>query len=67
MDFILDNVDLLHTETYHELDESLQAELKHLEDWGRNAAQKTLGPTPDSFTELTDMTARIRLNTEVSI
>lgn len=66
IEFILDNPDLLQSETYHELGESLQAELTELESWGRNAAQKSLGPAPESFTELDDMAARMRLRTEVS-
>ena len=65
LEFILDNPDLLQTETYQELGESLQAELRDLGTWGRSAAQSSLGPTPDYFTELHDMAARMRIRTEV--
>ena len=67
VEFIIQNEELLHTKTFQELSEELQNELKELASWD----QRTVGiggdrPPPPGMWDLSDMTARMRLRTDVS-
>ena len=67
VEFIIQNEELLHTKTFQELSEELQNELKELASWD----QRTIGiggdrPPPPGMWDLSDMTARMRLRTDVS-
>ena len=63
----MQNGDLVRTKTFQELSEGLQSELRELVSWD----QRTVGiggdrPPPPGMWDLSDMTARMRLRTDVS-
>ena len=63
----MQNGDLVRTKTFQELSEGLQSELRELVTWD----QRTVGiggdrPPPPGMWDLSDMTARMRLRTDVS-
>ena len=67
VEFIIQNRELLQTKTFQELSEELQKELRDLASWD----QRTVGfggdrPPPPGMWDLSDMTARMRLRTDVS-
>ena len=67
VEFIMQNEELLHTKTFQELSEGLQNELEELASWDQRAVG--VGgdrPPPPGMWELSDMTARMRLRTDVS-
>ena len=66
VEFIIQNPELLQTKTFHELSEGLQNELEDLASWDK----RTLGiggdRPPPGMWDLSEMTARMRLRTDVS-
>lgn len=61
---MLENPELAKTETFNDLNKALQEELLHLITWGERASQQIMGPPPEGFSRILNL-SNMRLQDNV--